>query len=80
MVAQLSLFFELLLKEFRRQCLALYSFYSKAFKVGRKTATELLQIKEKKGLQAGGRGGGGKLRKFQGPINVLTCEGVQEKG
>jgi len=36
--------------------------------------------KRKNGLQAGGRGGGGKFRKFQGPINVLTCDGVQEKG
>ena len=44
-------------------------------KVGGKTATYYKQ-KEKNGSQAGGRGGGGKLRKFRVPIDeqiVMVC-------
>ena len=50
-------------------------------KVGEKTATYNKQT-EKNGSQAGGRGGGGKLRKFNSsrvPIDEQNCDGVQPK-
>ena len=45
---------------------------------GGETATYNKQT-EKNGPQAGGRGGGGKLRKLRVPIDEQNCDGVQPK-